>query len=232
MRAYLEVSRAFRAVLAEVVTSPRPDGPGRLAEATFAGQPDGGSERRRIGERCGRTGGPVSATAEAAGCLLRRCRTCRGVQRPARRGALFTAEILICSISLRVMLPTLACSWIATATAWVYLPNRAAYVGIPDYRFSGSLMTFALLADPLVGLISAGYFRLIGLVSHHRTRGTKALCAPVIAFGLLRGHRHLVSASVRQPAGYGPATRSSASADWGCSWPSLLSAAGHCDVPG
>jgi CIC family chloride channel protein len=100
-------------------------------------------------------------------------------------GALFTAEILIGSISLPVMLPALACSWIATATAWVYLPNRAVYVGIPDYRFSGSLMTFALLAGPFIGLISAGYIRLIGLVSHHRARGTRALYAPVIAFGLL-----------------------------------------------
>jgi hypothetical protein len=37
-------------------------------------------------------------------------------------GALFTAEILIGSIALPVMLPALACSWIATATAWIYLP--------------------------------------------------------------------------------------------------------------
>ncbi len=32
-------------------------------------------------------------------------------------GALFTAEILIGSITLPVMLPAIACSWIATATA-------------------------------------------------------------------------------------------------------------------
>jgi len=36
-------------------------------------------------------------------------------------GALFTAEVLIGSISLPVILPALACSWIATATAWLYL---------------------------------------------------------------------------------------------------------------
>ncbi len=100
-------------------------------------------------------------------------------------GALFTAEILVGSISLPVLLPALACSWIATATAWVYLPNRAVYVGIPDYHFSGSLMTFSLVIGPVIGLVSAGYIRLIGLVSHHRARGTTALYAPVIAFGLL-----------------------------------------------
>jgi chloride channel protein, CIC family len=100
-------------------------------------------------------------------------------------GALFTAEILIGSITLPVMLPALACSWIATATAWVYLPDRATYVGIPDYRFSGSLMTWSLLAGPVIGLVSAGYIRLIGWVSYHRASGNRVLYAPVIAFGLL-----------------------------------------------
>ena len=100
-------------------------------------------------------------------------------------GALFTAEILIGSITLPVMLPAIACSAIATATAWVYLPNRAVYPGIPDYRFTWSVMIWAVLAGPVIGLVSAGYIRLIGWVSHHRARGTTALFAPVIAFGIL-----------------------------------------------
>ena len=100
-------------------------------------------------------------------------------------GALFTAEILCGSISLPVILPALACSWIATATAWIYLPTHATYVGVPGYRFSGSLLTWALLAGPLIGLISAGYIRLIGWVSHHRAIGLRALFAPVLALGIL-----------------------------------------------
>ncbi len=100
-------------------------------------------------------------------------------------GALFTAEILIGSITLPVMLPAIACSATATATAWIYLPDHAVYPGIPDYRFTWSVMTWALLAGPVIGLISAGYIRLIGWVSHHRPRGTRALFAPVIAFGIL-----------------------------------------------
>ena len=100
-------------------------------------------------------------------------------------GALFTAEILIGSITLPVMLPAIASSWIATATAWVYLPDHATYPGIPDYRFTWSVMIWALLAGPVIGLISAGYIRLIGWVSHRRPRGTRALFAPVIAFGIL-----------------------------------------------
>ena len=100
-------------------------------------------------------------------------------------GALFTAEILIGSITLPVMLPAIACSAIATATAWIYLPDHATYPGIPDYRFTWSVMTWAVLAGPVIGLVSAGYIRLIGWVSHHRARGTTALFAPVIAFGIL-----------------------------------------------
>lgn len=100
-------------------------------------------------------------------------------------GALFTAEIMIGSISLPVLLPALACSWIATVTAWVYLPDQAIYTGIPDYRFSGSLMAWSLLAGPVIGLVSAGYTRLIGWVSYRRARGNRVLYAPVFAFGAL-----------------------------------------------
>jgi CIC family chloride channel protein len=100
-------------------------------------------------------------------------------------GALFTAEILLGSISLPVMLPALACSWIATATAWIYLPNHATYLAIPDYRFTGSLMTWSLLAGAVIGLVSAGYIRLIGWMSYHRPAGWRALLAPLAAFGVL-----------------------------------------------
>jgi len=100
-------------------------------------------------------------------------------------GALFTAEILLGSISLPVILPAVVCSWIATATAWVYLPDRAIYRGIPDYHVTWSLMIWALAAGPVIGLVSAGYIRLIGWVSYHRVSGTRALFAPVIAFGIL-----------------------------------------------
>jgi chloride channel protein, CIC family len=100
-------------------------------------------------------------------------------------GALFTAEILCGSISLPIMLPALACSGIATLTAYLYLPVHATYPGIPAFHFSGPVMTWALLAGPVIGLLSAGYIRLIGWVSHHRAAGRKGLFAPVLAFGIL-----------------------------------------------
>jgi H+/Cl- antiporter ClcA len=100
-------------------------------------------------------------------------------------GALFTAEVMMGSISLPVVLPALACSGIATATAWLYLPSRATYLDVPGYHVTVPLLTWALLAGPLIGVIASGYIRLIGWVSHHQVSGRWALIAPVAAFGAL-----------------------------------------------
>jgi len=100
-------------------------------------------------------------------------------------GALFAAEILCGSLALPVVLPAILCSAIATATAWLYLPEHATYLNIPAFRFTDPLLVFALLAGPILGLLSSGYIRLIGWVSHHTVRGKRALFAPLIAFGAL-----------------------------------------------
>ena len=100
-------------------------------------------------------------------------------------GALFTAEVMLGTISVPVVLPALACSWIATATAWLYLPDRPTYIDVPSYRFTTTLLVWALLAGPLIGLIASGYIRLIGWVTHHQASGRVAMVAPVVAFGAL-----------------------------------------------
>jgi CIC family chloride channel protein len=100
-------------------------------------------------------------------------------------GALFTAEVMMGSISLPIVLPALACSGIATVTAWLYLPSRATYLDVPGYHVTAALLAWALLAGPLIGVIASGYIRLIGWVSHHQASGRWALIAPVAAFGVL-----------------------------------------------
>jgi CIC family chloride channel protein len=100
-------------------------------------------------------------------------------------GALFTAEILVGSVSLPVVLPALACSGIATVVAYVYLPQHATYLDIPPYHFDVRLIVWALLAGPLIGLISSAYIRLIGWISHHRITGRKAIIAPFFAMTAL-----------------------------------------------
>ncbi|HLI45284.1 MAG TPA: chloride channel protein [Acidimicrobiales bacterium] len=100
-------------------------------------------------------------------------------------GALFTAEVLVGSIALPVVLPALATSAIATAVAWIYLPQHATYLGLPAYRFSPSILVFALVAGPVIGVLASGYIRLIGWISHHRLTGRPVIVGPLVAFTIL-----------------------------------------------
>src|SRR5450631_3270951 len=100
-------------------------------------------------------------------------------------GALFTAEVMVGSLALPVVLTALTCSGIATAVAWIYLPEHATYLDIPAYQFTVPLLVWALLAGPVIGVVAAGYIRLIGWVSYYRVTGRRVLVAPVAAFGVL-----------------------------------------------
>ncbi len=100
-------------------------------------------------------------------------------------GALFASEIMLGSIALPVVLPALACSAVATAVAWVYLPHHPAYINIPDYRFSATVMVFSLVAGPVIGLLASGYIRLIGWVSYHRLEGRAQIGGPLASFAVL-----------------------------------------------
>ena len=100
-------------------------------------------------------------------------------------GALFAAEVMLGTIALPVVLPALACTAIATVVTWIYLPDHASYVNIPDYRFSTSVLVWAIVAGPVVGLIASGHIRIIGWVSHHRVESRWLLVAPLAAFTVL-----------------------------------------------
>ena len=100
-------------------------------------------------------------------------------------GALFTAEILLGSLALPVVLPALVCAFIATLVGWLYLPDVATYLSVPSYSFSATIAVWSVLAGLVIGVVSAGYVRLIGWVAHHRAQGLVALGAPLLAFGAL-----------------------------------------------
>lgn len=100
-------------------------------------------------------------------------------------GALITAELLYGSMSLPVILPALACSWIATAVAWVYLPISATYTSVPAYPMHLSQVVFAFVLGPVVGVLAVALIRLIGWVSHHQIRGRLLVVAPLAAFTVL-----------------------------------------------
>jgi CIC family chloride channel protein len=100
-------------------------------------------------------------------------------------GALITAELLYGSLALPAILPALACSGIATAVAWIYLPISPTYPNVPAYPVTISHVAFAVVGGPLIGLVSVAFIRLIGVVSHYQVRGRWLVGAPMVAFAIL-----------------------------------------------
>lgn len=100
-------------------------------------------------------------------------------------GTLITAELLYGSLSLPTVLPALACCGIATTVTWVYLPIGPTYNNIPVYPVAMSHVVFAIVAGPLIGVLSVGYLRLIGWTAFHQVRGRWLLAGPAAAFGVL-----------------------------------------------
>lgn len=100
-------------------------------------------------------------------------------------GALFAAELYLGSLSLVAVVPALVASAIATAVAWTTLPPHVLYRLAPTGFPSASMVVFALVAGPVLGVASAGYVRLIAWASDHRPTGWRLLVEPVAAFTVL-----------------------------------------------
>ncbi len=97
-------------------------------------------------------------------------------------GALMISELLYGAITLTVVLPALVCSTIATAVAWIYLPNRATYLHLASFHFVPTEAVWALLAGPVIGVASVGWTRLVGWTAAHTVSGKVQLVAPLVAF--------------------------------------------------
>jgi CIC family chloride channel protein len=99
-------------------------------------------------------------------------------------GALFALEVLRGVLALRLILPALLASGIATAVAWAALPDAPTYL-IPAYPTSPSIVCWALLAGPIAGVVSVGYVKLVAWADRHKPKGWRRLVAPVIALGVI-----------------------------------------------
>ncbi len=104
-------------------------------------------------------------------------------------GALFALEVLLGTLSLGLVAPALATSLIATAVAWLLLPNRPLY-SVPTFGVSAGLLLWALLAGPIAGLVSVAYVRLISWADGRKPKGRRwgglrLLEMPLLAFGAL-----------------------------------------------
>jgi H+/Cl- antiporter ClcA len=100
-------------------------------------------------------------------------------------GALFAVEVLLGSISLRLALPALLCSGVATAASWLLLPTGPVYQ-VPEYPLSIQLTVWSLVAGPLLGLATVPLVQAIGWAEAHKPRhGMIVFVAPVVVLTLL-----------------------------------------------
>lgn len=99
-------------------------------------------------------------------------------------GALFALEVLRGILGLRLVLPALLTSVIATATAWLVLPNTPTYV-LPHFDESAANLVLALLIGPIIGLASVAFVRIIAQADRFRPKHWRRLVAPILALGLL-----------------------------------------------
>ncbi len=99
-------------------------------------------------------------------------------------GALFALEVLRGMLALRLVLPALLTSVIATVTAWLVLPDAPTYV-IPHFDSSVASLAMACLVGPVAGLVSVAFVRAIAWADKNRPKGWQRLVAPLLALGLL-----------------------------------------------
>lgn len=99
-------------------------------------------------------------------------------------GALFALEVLRGVLALRLILPALVVTGVATAVSWIALPNAPTYL-IPAYPLSASVLCWALVAGPIAGLVSVGYVQIIAWADRMKPTGWRRLFAPTVALGLL-----------------------------------------------
>ena len=91
-------------------------------------------------------------------------------------GALFALEVLRGELALRFVLPALVTAAAATGASWAFLPDTPTY-HIPEYHGSVSVAAWALVAGPIVGLISVLYVRSVAWADRHKPTGGVG-CSP------------------------------------------------------
>ena len=99
-------------------------------------------------------------------------------------GALFALEVLRGALALRFVLPALITTLLATGVSWAFLPDTPTYT-IPAYPGSISNAAWAVLAGPIIGLVSVGYVRSVAWADKHRPKGWLRVLTPVLVMATL-----------------------------------------------
>lgn len=101
-------------------------------------------------------------------------------------GALFSLEVLRGVLALRLVLPALMASTVASLVAWAVVPNAPLYV-FPAYEMSASVIVWSLVMGPLAGVVSVGYVRAIAWADRPKPQGWQRLMLPLIVMSIVGG---------------------------------------------
>lgn len=99
-------------------------------------------------------------------------------------GTLFALEVLRGMLALRLVLPALLASLVATTISWLVLPNAPTYQ-VPAFSNSAGALALALIIGPIAGIVSVGYVRTVAWADRSKPTGWQRLGAPFLALGLL-----------------------------------------------
>lgn len=99
-------------------------------------------------------------------------------------GALFALEVLVGTIALPLVPPALATSFIATAVAWLMLPNSPTYT-IPTYAITPTQLIWSIAFGPIAGVASVFFVRLIILADGLKPKRGIMLAMPILVFAAL-----------------------------------------------
>ncbi len=99
-------------------------------------------------------------------------------------GALFAIEVLRGTLALRLVLPALLCSLVATTTSWLFLPDAPTY-HVPSAGGWASPLGFALVAGPVIGVVAVGCVRTIAWADRNRPEGWRRVVVPILGLGLV-----------------------------------------------
>lgn len=100
-------------------------------------------------------------------------------------GALFTAEVLLGTVRLPVMLPALACSATSALAARLVLGAGPTYPDVPAFGYSPAELVWAVPAGLVIGLVAVAFIRLIAWVSYRQPSQWWVLVTPLGAFAVL-----------------------------------------------
>jgi CIC family chloride channel protein len=99
-------------------------------------------------------------------------------------GAIFATEVLLGTLAIPQVVPALVASLLGTAVSWLLLPNQPIYP-IDVTASPMSLIAWAGMAGPILGIAAAGYIWVIGWADRKRLEGIWVVIVPCVTLGLL-----------------------------------------------